>query len=299
MEIELSAGRRAHYASFYDSRPPADLAIVLGNCQAESLRIAMTGSDLTTIRIPPVHELTASDLPYLDRALERARVIVMQPIRDGYRGLAIGTRQLAGRLGLSTSMIVVPAVRHRALHPMQAVVRIPDVAVTDPPLVAYHDLRIIADALGAPLQPLTTDRVRRIASDSTISLRTREQRAGAVPISDVFANPSADLLRTMNHPGNPVFVELARRVRERLGLTAELLPLGRPLLSSIVAPLEPVVVETWQLGTPPDPYWTVEGERIHADVVAEAHRRWYRDHPHSLAIAADRHAAELQLLQDA
>ncbi len=299
METEASAARRAHYSAFYDARPQADVAIVLGNCQAESLRIAMSGSDLPTVRIPPVHELTADDLPFLDRVLDGARVVVTQPIRDDYRGLPVGTRQLAGRLSGSTSMIVVPIVRHRALHPVQAVVRFPDVAVTDPPLVAYHDLRLIAEALRSPLQALTPDRVRRIAADSTAALRARETSAGAVPVSDVFARPHADLLRTINHPGNPVFVELARRVRERLGLLAELPPIGRPLLSSVVAPIEPVVVEAWQLETPPDPYWTVEGERIHVDVVAEAHRRWYREHPDSLAMAAERHSTDLRLLQDA
>ena len=251
------------------------------------------------MRIPPVHELTADDLPAFDRVLTAAGVVVTQPIRDGYRDLPVGTRQVAARLPRSTTLVVVPAVRHRALHPMQAVVRFPDVAVADPPLVAYHDLRVIAEALGSPLPPLTPDGVRRIARDSTLALRTREERAGAVPISDVFESPHADLLRTMNHPGNPVFVELARRVRERLGLTAELPPLGRPLLSSVIAPIEPVIVETWQLATAPDPYWTVEGERIHADAVAEAHRRWYAEHPRSLALVAERLADDLTVLQDA
>lgn len=304
MERELSSGRRAHYAGFYDSRLPAGCAVVLGNCQAESLRIAVTGSDLPTVRLPPVHELTASDLPFLDRALEGARVVITQPIRDDYRDLPVGTRQLRARLPRSTALIVVPAVRHRSLHPVQAVVRIPGVAVTDPPLVAYHDLRLIAEALGERLAPLTPDLVRRVAADSTGALRTREEQAGAVPISDVFDRPHADLLRTMNHPGNPVFIELALRVRDRLGLALELPPIGRPLLSSIIAPLEPVVVETWGLEASPADSgtadsWTVEGERIPAEVVAEAHRRWYREHPDALATAADRHADDLQRLRAA
>lgn len=299
MEAEVSAGRRAHYAGFYDSRVPAGCAVVLGNCQAESLRIALTDSDLPTVRIPPVHELTPREIFLLDRVLESARVVVTQPIRDGYRDLPVGTRQLAARLPRSTSLVVVPAVRHRALHPMQAVVRLPDVAVTDPPLVAYHDLRLIAEALDVRLMPLTPDLVRRIAAESTITLRSREEKADAVPIADVFDRPHADLMRTMNHPGNPVFVELARRVRDRIGLIAAPQPVGRPLLASIVAPLEPVVVETWQLEAPPDPFWTVEGERIHADTVAEAHRQWYRENPRSLALAADRHAGDLTLLHGA
>lgn len=299
MEREASSGRRTHYADFYDARPPAGCAIVLGNCQAESLRIAITDTDLPTVRVPPVHELTAIDLPMLDRALQAARVVVTQPIRDGYRRLTVGTRQVAARLPRSTSLIVVPAVRHRSLHPMQAVVRFPDVDVADPPLVPYHDLRTIAEALGTRLPALTPDLVRRIAADSTLALRTREEAADAVPISDVFDRPHAGLLRTMNHPGNPVFIELARRVRERLGLALDLPPIGRPLLSSIVAPLEPVVAETWQLEALLDGFWTIEGERIHADDVAAAHRRWYEEHPDSLAMAADRHAGDLKMLHAA
>lgn len=289
----FDTGRRNHYSSFYGAPVPTGLAVVLGNCQAESLRIVIDGPDLPTVRIPPVHELETADLPHLDRLLSQASLVITQPIRDDYRGLGVGTRQLAARLPSAVRLVVVPAVRHRALYPAQVVVRHPDRPIEDPPLVAYHDLRTVAEALGHRRPQLTPVVVRAIGAESSAELRRREERAGAVPVSDVFDRPRFPLLRTLNHPGNPVWEMLARRVRERVGLSDATTDPGRELLSSVVAPREDVAVEAWDLDDAPDPHWYVGGRAVHADEVREAQLRWYAENPELLRLAADRHAEAL------
>lgn len=281
--------RQRHYAEFYGSRMPPGGAIVVGNCQAESLRICLDGPDLATMRIPPVHELTADDLPLLHHALRRASVVVAQPIRDDYRELPLGTSQLATHLSPGARLAVVPAVRHRSLHPWQVVVRIAGRDVPDPPIVAYHDLRVMAAALGLPALRSNRDAVLAVAESSTHELRAREERHGAVRISDLFARPSFTLMRTMNHPGNPVWAELARRVRRSVGLAERATDPGRELLSAVVAPREAVVAEAWGLHEDADAVWHVDGATVPAQVVADEHRRWYDAHPELLALAAHRH----------
>ncbi len=292
-------GRRLHYAQFYGVDSAGASAIVVGNCQAESLRIVLGGDDLPTMRIPPVHELTESDLPFLETALRRAPLVVTQPIHDDYRGLPVGTAQLRSRVTASTTVVVVPAIRHRSLHPTQLVVRIPDRAVEDPPIVGYHDARTLIEALGHARPLLRPDVIRSIAHTSTAELATREQRHGAVRISDVFASPRFPMLRTINHPGNPVWLELARRVRREVGLAETVADPGRELLSSVIAPREQVVIETWGLDAEPDAHWQVDGRRVHDDEIRAAHLEWYADNPEGMRIAAERHAAAIAELMSA
>ncbi|MHA6795513.1 WcbI family polysaccharide biosynthesis putative acetyltransferase [Pseudonocardia bannensis] len=57
----MDAGRRAHYGEFYDGPGPTDrpLAVVHGNCQAESMRVLLAGSptfSCPTVRVPRVQE---------------------------------------------------------------------------------------------------------------------------------------------------------------------------------------------------------------------------------------------------
>ncbi|RUQ98275.1 WcbI family polysaccharide biosynthesis putative acetyltransferase [Labedella endophytica] len=295
----LSLGRRNHYSSFYGAPVPEGLALVLGNCQAESLRIVIDGPDLPTVRIPPVHELEASDLPHLDRLLSRASLVITQPIRDDYRDLPVGTRQVRERIASTARLVIVPAVRHRSLYPAQVVVRHPDRPIEDPPIAPYHDLRTIAEALGNARPRLRPDMVAAIAEESTAALRLREDRSGAVRISDVFDRPRFDLLRTLNHPGNPVWETLARRVRAEVGLADTVTDPGRALLASVIAPREEVVIETWGLDDAPDPHWYLGGRAEPADEVRDAHLRWYADNPDLLRLAADRHAAALEQVMSA
>lgn len=296
-------GRRTHFAGFYDG-PPADdrpLGIVIGNCQAESLRLALPDS-VAWVRTPPVHELTADDLPHLERLLGAARVLVAQPVRDDYHGLPLGTRQLFARAGAGAASgggcrtAVIPVIRSAALYPTQAIVRPPRDPSLSPPVVPYHDLRTLAEAAGDPLPTLTVRATRVVAELSQRELRSREARHATVPVSDLLEHPSFELMRTLNHPGNPIWTTLAARVAAALQLEGDPVQLDRPLLNGIHSPRSGVVMEAWGLDIEPTEHWTIAGELVHADDVHAAHLAWYREHADVVAAGIERHRAAISAL---
>lgn len=297
-------GRTRHYGDFYGlSEPEGDgsIALVVGNCQAESLRIFLDGAGLTTVRMPPVHELTAADLPQLGRWLGRAGLLVSQPVRDDYHDLPLGTAQLAAMLPREARVVRVPVVRFAGLYPAHVIVRPPSDVSLVPPLVEYHDVRLIAEAAGRPLPggALTPAVVRSVAEQSLAELRKREVAHDSVVASDLFevgagadgaGTPRFDQMRTLNHPGNPVWTALASRVRERLGLPEHVVDPGRPVLSSVHAPREQAVIDAWGLDDEATDHWVVGGERVDADEVRRAHLAWYAEHPDAVEAALARHA---------
>ena len=300
-------GRTRHYGDFYGlSEPEGDGAVVLvvGNCQAESLRIALDGGGLRGVRVPAVHELVESDLPHLARWLARTDLLVSQPVRDGYHGLPLGTAQLAAGLPSSARVVRVPVVRFAGLYPAHAIVRPPSDASLVPPVVEYHDLRLVVRAAVASgslssadlLPSLDPVAVRAVAELSRGELRRREAAHDAVVASDLFDAPSFDQMRTLNHPGNPVWEALASRVRQRLGLPEHVVDPGRPLLDSVHAPREEAVVQAFGLDAAPTDHWTVAGRRVEGQEVEEAHLGWYADHPDVVEAALVRHADTLRLL---
>ena len=288
-------GRRQHYAHFYGLLPlPRDerpLLFVHGNCQAESLRVLLSGeaSPVRTVRVPPVHELTDEDLPHLDRILAEVDVLVSQPVRDGYRGLPLGTAEVLARAGRRPRSVVVPIVRWAALHPFQVIVRTPS---GDPPLVPYSDLRTLTLAAGRPALSETpsADAVRAVRALSVRELRAREERHGSLPVIDLLHAAGAAAAHTVNHPGNAVLAGVARRVLEAAGSPAEPADPGRTLLDSVHAPVLPEVLAALGLtgGTRDD--WLVEGRRIPDAAVREAQLRWYVEHPGVAEAGLDRHA---------
>ncbi|MFV9423205.1 WcbI family polysaccharide biosynthesis putative acetyltransferase [Microbacterium sp. S1037] len=281
--------RRRHYAEFFGEAPlPARFGVVVGNCQAESLRLVIASEALPAIRIPAVHELTATDAARLHDVLARASFLVAQPVRDDYRGLPLGTAQLRASLPSDARVVLVPSIRYAGLHPFQAVLRVPGFE-SDPPLVAYHDVRLLAEAAGLPVaRELPAESVREVAADSIAELRRREALGLDVAASDLFTPVVADLARTVNHPGNAVFLPLGERVVAALGESGRAVDPGRPILAGVRAPLEEWVVDTWNLDTEPQPDWTVEGEILPTATVSEAHRAWYAERPEFVAAAVTR-----------
>ncbi|WP_423919740.1 WcbI family polysaccharide biosynthesis putative acetyltransferase [Frigoribacterium sp. 2-23] len=293
-------GRTRHYGDFYGLSEPAgegDVTLVIGNCQAESLRIFLDGGGLRTVRTPPIHELVEADLPHLQRWLARTRLLVAQPIRDGYHGMPLGTAELAAVLPGGGRLVRVPVIRFAGLYPAHVIVRPPSDPSLVPPLVEYHDIRTIAEAAGQPLaeDALTPDLVRRVAELSLSELRRREVANDTVVASDLFAAPSFDQMRTLNHPGNPVFAALAARVRERAGVPAFTVDPGRPVLVSVHAPRERAVLDAWSLDGEPTDHWVVGGAPIDSEEVRRAHLAWYAAHPDAVAAALARHADTLRL----
>ena len=298
-------GRTRHYGHFYGLDEPAGdgpVALVVGNCQAESLRIALDGGGLRTVRTPAVHELVTADLPHLDRWLARASLLVSQPVRDDYHDLPLGSRQLAARLGPGARAVAVPVIRFAGLYPTSAIVRPPLDPSLVPPVVEYHDLVVLAEAAARrdgttrPLPRLDVDAVRAVAVLSLHELRRREEAHDAVVVSDLFDDPSFAQMRTLNHPGNPIWTALASRVRDRLGLPEHVVDPGRPLLDSVHAPRLQAVVDAFDLDDAPTDHWVVGGTPVPGEEVREAHLRWYEREPAVVDAGLARHADSLALL---
>lgn len=285
-------GRQLHYAHFFGREPlPERFGVIVGNCQAESLRIALDGPEHRFIRVPPVHEMDAADAERLHELIRLAGTVVTQPIRDDYRGLPLGTRQL--RAITVARVLTVPSLRFGGLQPFQAALRVPGVE-EEPPIVAYHDVRTLAAAAGLPVADvLPPEAVRAVGDRSLETLRTREQHID-VPASDLYETVTADHARTVNHPGNAIWLPLAARVLDALGISGGPTDPGRPLLASVRAPLAPEVVEAWSLPDEPRPQWLVEGVPVEDAEVRDAHAAWYATHPDFVSAAVRRLAPLLE-----
>jgi hypothetical protein len=297
----MDMARRQHYRDFYaPSHTGRPVALVVGNCQAESVRVLLAGSDTfpyQTVRMPPVHELVTSDLPHLHEVLRRTSVLITQPVRDDYRDLPIGTRQLTGRLAAKSAVIRWPVIRYHGLHPFSAIIRHPDDRSAVPPVVPYHDLRTLADAAGSGWRPVrTATALRASASASIAEQHDRERRAEVdIVVSDLFRAAGAHATHTINHPGNPVLIQLARRIQHALRLPADARDPGRVLLSSIHAPLDADVLDALDLDGQPRDHWVVEGMTVGHEEIYSAHRRWYEHHPQWIEAGLSRHADRMKL----
>lgn len=289
--------RRRHYAEFYGLAPlPTDFGVVLGNCQAESLRTVMDAPDRRFVRVPAVHEMTPEDAERLHEVVGAAHTVVSQPVRDDYHDLPVGTRQVAA--STRGRVLTVTPVRFGGLHPFQAAVRVPGVE-ENPPIVAYHDVRTLAAAAGLPVaSALQPDAVRAIGRVSVEELRRREA-ATDVPVSDLFDSVTADHARTVNHPGNAIWLPLGARVLETLGAPGGVTDPGRPLLNALRAPIAPEVVDAWSLTDEPRDHWILEGVEVDDAEVRAAHTEWYASHPEFVVPALDRLSALLTVWREA
>lgn len=297
-------GRTRHYGQFYglDSSTVSDdrpVLLVWGNCQAEALRIVLSGApDLPyrTVRVPPVHELTPSDMPFVDRLVDDAAVLVSQPIRAGYRELPIGTGELATRV---RTTIVWPVVRYGGLFPFQAIVRHPSDPSAVPAGVPYHDLRTVVGLSRGRTRysewDIGEDRIRAAAAWSVDQLAERERTWCDVAISDVLLSYGVRAAHTVNHPGNDVLVELGTRILAELGCGAPSAP-DRELLGSVRAPLEPPVLEALGLGADPCEEWIVDGNRIAAEEIHDIQVEWYRERPEFVTAAMVRYRELVDIL---
>ncbi|WP_198673427.1 MULTISPECIES: WcbI family polysaccharide biosynthesis putative acetyltransferase [Kocuria] len=310
-------GRRAHYGDFYgwdrggvrqmgdpqgNHRP---LLMVVGNCQAESLRIVLESTGgVNSIRVPPVFEWTAEDLHIVNLILPHLDALVMQPVRNDYRGLACGTEQLEARLRPGASSVRFPVLRYSGLHPFHVIVRDPEDPSLNPPLVPYHDLRtVIAAHLGMRVPTeveVDVGALQKGARESLGQLQRREQSHGTVVVSDeLMKHPH---WHTINHPDNSTLILLAQRVVETLLISGLIDAPGRELLGSLEAPVDPAVAQALNAPLRPDAStdWRLgpndDAPRLTVAQVAEAQLDFYRARPHLVAQAMQRHEERIHIL---
>lgn len=305
-------GRTQHYGRFYsadvygrpsdDSRP---LWLVVGNCQAEALRLALDAvadRPYRTMRIPPVHELEIGDLPFLRAVLNQASVLLSQPIRADYRDLPLGTDQLAAAVPAGTTVLRWPVIRYAGLYPFQVIVRRPSDRSVVPPPVPYHDLRTIAAAIdGRPSREawnvdIDDARFRAVAQASIAALAERERRDADVAVSDVLASAGSDAAHAINHPGNTVLAALACRVLAELGVAGSVALGADALLGSVYVPLEQRVLDALGVTGAARPQWWFHGKVLDPDWVHRVQIDWYQHNPDFLSLAVDRHGSTMDLL---
>lgn len=293
------AARAAHYADFYDPsrldrvrQDPRPLLIVVGNCQAEAIRMLLDGP-VVTLRVPPVHELTTDEVPLLHKIVGAADILVTQPVRDGYRGLALGARELRASLGAQSAFVKIPILRETGVFPEHAVVRDPLGQVGDPPLVPYHHLGLMAEAAGFRLRLLDRETVLDGATLSLEELRRREKAHRTIAINDVVAERRTGDFHTLNHPGNRILVELSSRVRSHLGISTLFTPPRNEMLGSVVAPVSPLVADVFDVS--PSTGWIVDGHAVAEPEIREAHLRWYERHPRIVESGLRRHRDRFRL----
>lgn len=296
----MDHGRRRHYGEFYGMvDEPGPVALVHGNCQAESLRVLLAGSPTFAprpVRVPPVHELTADDLPHLHALLARTALLLSQPVRDGYRDLPLGTAELAAHLPAGARVLRWPVVRYAGLHPWTVIVRHPVDMAAVPPVVPYHDLRTLTAAAGLPPAPRPDAAALREAAELSVSELAERERATDVGVADLLLGLGTDAAHTLNHPGNPVLIALARRVQAAVGLPADADDPGRALLGGVRAPLDPDVLDALGLDAEPRDHWLVDGAPVDDGQVRAAQLAWYADHPQWVAAGLERHARRLRIL---
>jgi hypothetical protein len=296
--------RRVHYGEFYGlaELPSSGFGVVAGNCQAESLRLFLDGGGMPWVRMPAIHELTASDIHHLNTLLAKADVLVSQPIQRDYRGLPIGTQNLIEALRPGAQTVIMPVIRFAGLYPTHVLIRPPADPSLSPPIVAYHDLRTLAEAADrlhaspTTLRPITPASVRAVGDRSLQELRSREQQHHTVVVSDMFERPAFDQMRTINHPGNPVWTELAARVRSELGHAPHTVDPNRQVLDNVHAPRSAVVAEAYDLASAPRSHWVVDQVDVADEVVRDAHLRWYEQHPTAVDAGIARHRAALEAM---
>ncbi|WP_292975738.1 WcbI family polysaccharide biosynthesis putative acetyltransferase [Mycobacterium sp.] len=276
-----------------------------GNCQAEALRLlldAVPDRPYRTVRVPPVHEIRSSDLPFVDALLRQTAVLLSQPVRQHYRDLPIGTADLIRRLPTGAAAYRWPVIRYAGLYPFQAIARHPADRSITPPGVPYHDLRTVAAACrGAAADDewdidVSDDQIRTAAAASRSDLARRE-RDTDVGIADAIATYGADAAHTINHPGDSTLRELARRVLALCDLPDTLAPIdGGPLLGSAYAPLEPRVIAALGITATPRPQWRLQGVELDPQDVHATQIDWYRRYPEFIDVTVRRHRKTMQTL---
>ncbi len=295
--------RAHHYGEFYGLKPLPEggrFLVVHGNCQAEALRLLIQDAPeapCVSVRVPAVHELTAEEVPLLQRLLARASVVLTQPVTDGYHSLPLGAAQVAAAAPDAT-LVVWPVIRYAGLLPWQVVFNHPRAG--DPPVVPYHDVRTILRAAGEPEARATSAGVRAVSAWSLDELGTREHRAGAVRVSDLVGEAGPSAMNTVNHPGNAVLVALARRLQSHLGWPVSAVDPGFTLLDSVHSPVEPAVLDALGFAAAPSSdaqgEWLVGGSRVPAEHIASTQIAWYHENQDVLDDVLLRTADQRRLL---
>lgn len=219
------------------SKPQRERAVVVGNCQARALGLALEASDSFTARFdlisfPAVHEISEAMVPELHRAVASASVVVPQLVDESYRnGIGLDTKTLAS-LAVNARVISWPNIYWGGYFPELCYLR--DATgrqLLDGP-AHYHDRTVLAafsEGLGAAevcrmlADPERSSHAVSWVANATAELQRREAGCDIHVASFIASNYTKKLLFfTMNHPSNRMLGFVAAQVLERLGIQNDL-----------------------------------------------------------------------------
>ena len=265
-------------------------------------------TEYDVVPVPAVQTITAGELPELKRLIGRASLIIAQPVRQGYRGMELGTDELVPAAPGACRVIRIPGLFHQGLFPFQVFVGVKAEGVGDIPLTGrHHDLRIIACAAQAMDADTAVDWIqsyvpeaaalREIADVAATEVRRRERETD-IPVFDLITSSPAThagSFFTVNHPSRFALRHISEGVHRTLGIPFDDVGTAE-LLDPLKTPLELPVLKA--LGLPPEgrSHWIVEGKDVSMDVVVEAQLGFYRQYPEAVAAALRAHVRRFRRL---
>ena len=101
---------------------------------------------------------------------------------------------------------------------------------------------------------------------------------------------------TINHPGNRILVELARRIQLALNAPADAADPGRDLLGEVRAPMPAAALTALGFTDTASSTWQVGERSISAEEVHRVQWQWYRDNPWVVDAGYARHRETMNLL---
>lgn len=285
------------------------LIAIWGNCQAEALRIMLAASPgirerYDTVRLPGVHEVGRQQLPAVRMMLRAVSILIVQPIKEGYRGLPISTNEML-EFCPDARIIRFPSMYYTGLHPFLAYVHATGPVGTKAPLTShYHDLRFIAAASGRsgtsratvfPSSGADPRALRTMADESLAELRRRERDLD-VRVADAIQGLGAESFWTVNHPSNAILRRASDQIHVALGIPPTTDVVANELLDVVTVPVHAEIREALGLPIAESAIWKING-RPHSDFeVAQAHLAFYRDQPDVLRVALEEHQDRLDRL---
>lgn len=286
--------------------------MIYGNCQAEAMRALFLevpdfAQRFEIAPVPAVHLVRPQDVSAVHVALSHASLVIAHTVRSGYRGLALGTTDIAP--AISGQIVRVPPLYYEGHFPFQVYVHADGELGTPAPRTDYHDLRFAYCAAQGwndeqAIAWLNTYRppdaaLRSIAAASAARMRARDDEVD-IPISQAMD----DLLLTrrgfftVNHPCNDLLRVIVGRVVERLGMSPSYSRSAPESLGHVVTPIEPAVTAALSLAVHPDEAWVIRGETVTTSALLREHMAWYRRvRPDVPKVALDEHAERAAALE--
>lgn len=285
------------------------LALVHGNCQAIPIAKLLDSSPNFRARyrivlVPPVHLVKPWQVKFLQRLVSGTSLFITQEIRNGYRDLPIGSRELAEKLPIDATVVKIPVLYYEGNYPFQVYIR-SEHGAHGAPITEYADLRAIAAAaLGFnkinasdwfKLYMPPADAIREIAANSLSLLKKREETLTIKNISEyISVNSNRILFHTVNHPKNELLIHQAQSILNFLGTPSTLSYRSvKEFLGELKTPKDAMIISTLGLEGESSEKWEFRGEYYDELNILEQQLEWLRTDASALSAALRQHSDRL------